>query len=84
MEFALNESNDSAQSPAWSRNASPLATRPRSAWRARLSPANTKGGKPPSVLRAESSSASSGQSGCWPAGRERHESGVQVTARVFQ
>ncbi len=64
MTSAENASKDSAQSPAWSRKASPAATEPRVLVRARASPAKTSGGNPARVLRARSSAAGSGQSGC--------------------
>ena len=57
-------SNDSAQSPACSRNAFPDATSPSDSVSPRASPANTSGGKPWICLRARSRAPSSGQSGC--------------------
>ena len=52
MLSAENSSKLSAQSPAWSRKASPAATWASDACSERASPANTSGGKPASVLRA--------------------------------
>src|SRR4051794_15037975 len=78
ISFAENESNDSAQSPAWSRNASPRETRPRSAVRLRASPAKTSGGSAPSCLSTRSSAASSGHSGCCSAWSSRQDDGDQL------
>src|SRR3954452_12438186 len=78
ISLAENESNDSAQSPAWRRNASPRATRPRSAVRLRASPANTSGGSAPNCLSTRSSAASSGHSGCCSAWSSRQDDGDQV------
>src|SRR5438046_1503133 len=75
IESAEKWSNDSAQSPAWSRNALPSLTRARAAVRLRASPTNTSGGYEASVLRARSRAAASGHSGCCPAVRSRHEDG---------
>src|SRR5918998_3856916 len=75
MTSAENDSNDSAQSPACSRNALPSATSASWAVSARASPAKTSGGSEPRCLRAPSSAASSGQAGCWAAGLCRHEGG---------
>jgi hypothetical protein len=77
MPSAVNALNDSAQSPAWSRNALPFATRPSDSVSERASPANTSGGKPPSSVSTALSAPASGQSGCWTTGRVRHESGDQ-------
>ena len=44
MLSAENSSNDSAQSPAWRRNALPAATSGSDACSDRASPANTSGG----------------------------------------
>src|SRR4051812_7489136 len=83
MASAPNASNDSAQSPAWSRNALPSATWPRLSVRARASPANTSGGMVPICLSTASTAPSSGQSGCWPAGNSRHERGDQEVEGVL-
>src|SRR3954470_15568371 len=79
MASAENASNDSAQSPAWRRKASPPATRARAEVSSRASPANTRGGYPASSLPTRSSWAPSGQSGCWAAARERHDVGVHAS-----
>ena len=52
MPSAEKASKDSAQSPAWSRNARPSATWARAAVRFRASPANTSGGRPGELLEA--------------------------------
>ena len=52
MPSAEKASKDSAQSPAWSRNARPSATWPRAAVRLRASPANTSGGSVGELLEA--------------------------------
>ena len=75
---APKASIDSAQSPAWRRNASPRATLASWSDSWRHSPGNTSGAWPVSCLRTRSRWASSGHSGCWPAARERHEDGDQV------
>src|SRR5262245_4785913 len=82
MASAENRSNDSAQSPAWSRNALPSATAASWSVRARASPANTSGGSEPRCLRARSSAPSSGHGGCWAAGRRRQEVGDQLLVIV--
>src|SRR5206468_2451201 len=46
----------------------------------RTSPAKTSGGRVASCFRTSSSAPSSGQSGCWAAGRARQLLGVQVEA----
>jgi len=73
---ALNSSKLSAQSPACSRNAFPLATWPSAVCSDRASPANTSGGYVPICFSARSTAPSSGQSGCWAAGNDRHDEGV--------
>src|SRR4051794_7338566 len=80
MASAEKASKDSAQSPAWSRNASPLATLASSAVRLRASPANTSGGRAPSVLTVASSAPGSAHAGCWAAVRSRHDEGDQVAS----
>ena len=60
--------NDSAQSPAWSRNARPSATSPSARAALRASPAKTSGGSSRSRSRTASTAAASGQSGCCSAG----------------
>jgi hypothetical protein len=75
MLSALKSWKDSAQSPAWSRNALPAATSASVDVRARASPANTNGGMVESCLSERSSAASSGQSGCCAAGRSLHDRG---------
>src|SRR5437016_10422050 len=84
MLSAVKASNDSAQSPAWSRNALPSATSPSAAVRLRASPANTSGGRTASRLRTSSSRPPSGHSGCWPAGSARQLLGVQVGTVTLQ
>src|SRR3546814_2085167 len=81
MPSAEKESNDSAQSPACSRNALPSATWARSAVSARASPANTSGGSVCSCLSDASSAASSGQRGCC-ARSEEHTSELQSLMRI--
>src|SRR5215212_11007469 len=83
MESAVNASKDSAQSPAWSTNARPAATSANVDVSWRTSPAKTSGGRVPSRLRTSSSAPSSGQSGCWAAGRARHVLGVQEVSVVI-
>src|SRR4051812_11512131 len=65
--------NDSAQSPAWSRNARPSDTRARAPRSARASPAKTSGGSSARWLPTDSSLARSGQSGWCSAGWSRHD-----------
>ena len=77
MLTAEKSSNDSAQSPAWSRKARPPATSARASVRPRASPAKTSGGNPWICFSARSSAPSSGQSGCWSAGRPRQDDGDQ-------
>ena len=69
MLSAVKSWNDSAQSPAWSRKASPAATSASARCRLRASPAKTSGGRPDRVLRVCSRACGSGQSGCWSAGQ---------------
>ena len=79
--------NDSAHSPAWSRNARPSAASASEAFSWRASPAKTSGGTIASRARAASARSSLGHSGWWRAGKVRHEEGVQaglVTAIGFQ
>src|SRR4051794_13732733 len=76
MASAEKPSNDSAQSPAWSRNARPPATSPRAVVRLRASPANTNGGSPARRFSTCSTAAASGQSGCCSAGCSRQLDGV--------
>src|SRR5689334_13585949 len=78
MLSAVKSWNDSAQSPACSRNASPWATDARAALRNRASPANTKGGSAASALSDCSRECASGHSGCWSAGKSRQLPGVHV------
>ncbi len=75
---AETSSNDSTQSPAWSRNARPSQTSPSAARSARASPAKTSGGSPRRRSRAAASAASSGHAGCCAAGSSRQDDGVQV------
>src|SRR5689334_9270777 len=65
MFSAVTPSNVSAQSPPWSRNASPRATAPTFSVRSSHSPANTSGGSLRSWLITCSSATGSGHSGCW-------------------
>ena len=69
MASALNSVNDSAQSPACSTKARPSAAWPRARVRWRASPAKTSGGRLLSWAWTRLSSASSGHTGCWAAGR---------------
>ena len=78
MVTAEKSPNDSAQSPAWSRNPRPAATSASVACRLRASPANTSGGIPPSRSRTSRARSASGHSGCCSAGIDRHEDGDQV------
>ncbi len=78
MVIAEKSWNDSAQSPAWRRNARPAATSARLAWSCRASPAKTSGGMACSRARAVSAAASSGHSGWWCAWWPRQEEGDQV------
>ena len=70
-------SKDSAQSPAWSRNASPRVIAASVSVRSRASPAKTSGGSSRISSSTASWTVSSGQTGCWRAGRSRHERGFQ-------
>ena len=76
MLSAEKSAKDSAQSPAWSRKARPAATSASALVRFRASPANTSGGRPASCLSALSRAASSGHSGCCPAGCSRQLLGL--------
>ena len=76
--------NDSAQSPAWSRNARPSTASPSERRSARASPAKTSGGSCPSRSRTASTAAGSGHSGCCSAGSERHEDGVQGSVMAMR
>src|SRR6266540_3169867 len=76
MALAENASNDSAQSPAWSRKPWPAATLASAAWSVRASPAKTSGGSLATCART-SSAAWSGQSGCCAADSERQPVGDQ-------
>src|SRR5690606_29881545 len=70
----------SAQSPPWSRNASPrdaLASCSRSL---SASPAKTRGGEAASCSVTARSSSTSRHSGCWEAGSSRHLSNPRRTA----
>ena len=80
MESAVCSAKDSAQSPAWSRKASPSATWPSWRVRSRASPANTSGGSVDSVASAFLSASASGQSGCWAAGNFRQDAALQEEA----
>jgi hypothetical protein len=82
IESAEKASNDSAQSPAWSRKPWPEATVARVDWRVLASPANTSGGCLASSSRTRSWAGWSGQSGCWAAGSARQESGAQEGVRT--
>jgi hypothetical protein len=82
--IAEKSSNDSAQSPAWRRNARPAATSARAACSCRASPANTSGGIACSFSRASASARSSGQSAWWCAGRLLQEEGDQVEGAVVK
>ena len=77
MESAVKSANDSAQSPACSRKASPLATSASSAVRWRASPAKTRGGTVDSRASAFLSASASGQSGCCAAGNFRQDAVLQ-------
>src|SRR3954447_4282360 len=66
---AVAPSSVSAQSPPWSRKASPRATAPSLSLRSSHSPAKTSGGTFRSRATASSSAARSGQAGCWAAPR---------------
>src|SRR5581483_12354349 len=81
---AEKSAKDSAQSPAWRRNALPAATSASPVRRLRASPANTSGGREANCFRARSRAASSGQSGCCAAGRSRQEEGVQLPVSTDQ
>ena len=83
MASAVKSSKDSAQSPAWSRKARPAATWASADRSRRASPANTSGGSTDSAFRLVSSAAGSGQSGCCPAGRSRHELGVHTVSTPY-
>src|SRR5262249_3963263 len=74
--------NDSAQSPAWSRNARPAATSasPPRTWRA--SPAKTSGGRVWRRCRTRSTAASSGHAGCWSASLSRQDDGDHVESKT--
>ena len=63
MASAPKSANDSAQSPACSRNARPWATSPRAAVSWRASPATTSGGRAASCASTRFSASSSGQRG---------------------
>src|SRR6056297_163475 len=75
MLSAENSSKLSAQSPAWSKNARPAATRASSDCSDRASPANTSGGIDEICFSDASRAPLSGQSGCWPTGRSCHDDG---------
>ena len=77
MESAEKSANDSAQSPACSRKASPLATAASCAVRWRDSPAKTSGGRVASRASAFFSASASGQSGCCAAGNFRQDAALQ-------
>src|SRR5881275_715422 len=79
MVTAEKSLNDSAQSPAWSRNALPAATSASESRNWRASPANTSGGSDFSVPSTASASAGSGQSGWKRAGCARQPAGDQVS-----
>ena len=72
----MNSAKDSAQSPACSRKASPLATWPSCAVRWRASPAKTSGGTVASRASAFLSASASGHSGCCAAGNLRQDAGL--------
>src|SRR5580692_9142196 len=76
MESALKSAKDSAQSPACSRNASPLATWASSVVRERASPAKTSGGTVASRASAFLSASASGHTGCCAAGNLRQDAGL--------
>src|SRR5215213_1004694 len=82
MASAVKASNDSAQSPAWSRKARPAATSARVDVTWRTSPANTSGGRVLRRLRTSSSAPSSGHSGCCAAVRARQLLVVQEGVSV--
>src|SRR6266540_4474753 len=84
MLTAEKSSKLSAQSPACRRNALPAATRASELWRARASPAKTRGGKALICLTARSRSASSGHSGCCAAGKPFQDVGDQSRATVHK
>src|SRR6266704_3365359 len=79
IESAENASNDSAQSPAWSRNPWPAATRASSPCRLRTSPANTSGGSLATRPSTSSRASGSGHRGCCAASRRRHDPGVHAS-----
>src|SRR6266700_7356139 len=66
----------SAQSPPWSRKASPAATRASAFFRLRASPANTSGGKVASCASTSANAFASGYSGICLTGLARQLSGV--------
>src|SRR5690348_403031 len=66
----------SAQSPPWSRKASPAATRASAFFRLRASPANTSGGKLASWASTSANALASGKSGTCSTGLVRQLSGV--------
>ena len=70
-------SKDSAQSPAWSKNASPRETAASCFVRLRASPANTKGGNSESSPKTFCKELESGHIGCWLAVKLFHELGCQ-------
>src|SRR5262249_48490542 len=79
--------NDSAQSPACSKNARPAATSPRAAVSARASPAKTSGGSAASSSRTPPTRPGSGQSRWWrarPVGQDDggHGGAVVMSARL--
>src|SRR5712671_2081537 len=68
MLSAEKSANDSAQSPACSKNPLPSATLARVARNVRASPANTRGGSLRSSASAAESASASGHAGCCRAG----------------
>src|SRR6185437_1684705 len=80
MLSAANSANDSAQSPACSRNARPWATWAKAAVSCRASPATTNGGSAASRVSTRLRASSSGHTGCWAAGRFRHDAAFHPAA----
>ena len=76
MASAVKSAKDSAQSPACSRKASPLATWASSDVRWRASPAKTSGGTVANFASAFLSASASGHSGCCAAGNMRQDAGL--------
>ncbi len=69
MLSAVTPAKVSAQSPPWSRNASPRLTAASLSVSASHSPAKTSGGNDRSRATAASTAAGSGYAGCWAAPR---------------